>query len=256
MELNKNWWTAADWGDFDNEQRKKTVEWCEKHLAKYFGLEANYCNQFVKPPVARNKRFSTLKDFSEDRIGYYANSMMRDIVWILGCWNPINFRLFHIESAPMIKPYFIDYAGKAHHSEDECRKADEEFKELFSDLFNAIGEEKMNEIRNKKMTDGVKEYKVIAPNGEHTESYDNFKVAVERAMHLSSFYFNGIFGGGDRITKHCDFKTIDWTKENSFDIPKEKQVARFLYHFNDTSYIDRLKNQEQDDEFLEFLASL
>ena len=36
MKLNRNWWCAVDWNDFDNEQRRKTVLWLERlHRKNY-----------------------------------------------------------------------------------------------------------------------------------------------------------------------------------------------------------------------------
>ena len=255
MELNKKWWTPVNWDDFSNEQRRKTIVWMEEHLGKYFGLEANYCNPYAKRPVARNRRFSTLKEFDEYSIGFYPNRMMETLVNILGCWNPIRFSMFHVEAFPMKEPYFIDYAGNCHHSEEDCKKADEEFKRLFSDLFNMVGEKKMNKLKEKKSQSAM-EYRLIAPNGEQAETYDKLERAIDRAKHMSSFYFNGIFGGDERIWNYCDFKNLDFTKENSFEMPKIKQTSRFLYEFKDTSYIDRLSNPEQDIEFQKFLEEL
>ena len=249
MKLSDDSWMSADWNDFDNGQKKKTVLWCEEWLSPYFGEECKWCNQFERPPVKKGVKFSTLDDFTEDSIRFYANRMMQTIVWVLSCRNPIKFKALHVNKIPMRQPCYIGIDCKVYHSRGDADRADRSFKERFGALISGIGLETLEKARDSRNVSC--EYQVVPRN----EIYCSEEEAANRARDLTQVYFRGDFGGMD-IRKFCDFDSFDWTRENVVEVPKSVRTADLVYDFKDTSYFDRLRNPEQDDEFLEFLASL
>jgi len=251
MKLNENWWSAVDWNDFNNEQRRKTVLWLEEHYGKDFAAEANFGNRFVKPPVRKGRLLSSLKDFSEDAIGFYPNGMLRKMVLILGCWNPARFLAPRIEAVPMREPYYVSISGKIYHSEKEAIESDKSFRRMFPELCKLIGEEEFARLKAKRQPDY--EYKVVCVHGEQGGNafYDSLEAAQTRARHLAQTYFR-LATGGESMEKYHDFSGCDWMKQEVVEYPKSVHSERLAQEFNETSYFDRLRSPDQDDEFLKF----
>ena len=251
MKLNENWWCAVDWNDFNNEQRRKTVLWLEEHYGKNFAAEANFGNRFVKPPVRKGRLLSSLKDFSEDAIGFYPNDMLQKMVLILGCWNPARFLTPYIEQVPMREPCYVGISGKIYHTEKELKEGDAAFRRLFPDLCRVIGEKGFKKVRDTRNTEF--EYRIVQPHSfvDKTEIYDNLAIAQARAMHLAQTYFR-LATGGESMEKYHDFSGCDWMKQEVVKYPKSVHSEKLAQEFNETSYFDRLRSSDQDDEFLKF----
>ncbi len=255
MKLNENWWCAVNWDDFDNEQRKKTVLWFEEHYGKDFMLEAQFGNQFVKPPVRKGRTLSSLKDFSKEKLGYYPNDMLQTMVLILSCWNPAKFFVPYIKRVPMREPHYVSISGKIYHTEDEVKKADESFRRMFPDLCKLISEKEFARVMAKR--DDKWEYKIVSGYDDKEENafYDSIEAALARAKHLTQFFFRFITGG-ESIEKYYDFSGFDWMSQLVVEYPKSIHSDKFGYRFQGTSYFEKLCNPNQNDEFLKFVAEL
>ena len=263
MDIDRNeWWSAADWGKFDNEQRRKTILWCEEHLGKHFSTDCDLQEYGLR--VGRNRYLSKLGDFSSSNLGFHTERLMQTLVCILGCWNPIWFRLARIEVMPLEGQWFPSINGRVYKTWQECAEADKSFREMFPALCGMIGDERLQEMRKQVALSGMATYKVHLPlkqlstSQSGVETYNDENTALRRARQMSNMHFRMLFGGGAdaELSNYCDLSNVDYTKENCIGVPKIKQIKRIWGGFQCSSYFKRISNPEQDDEFIDFLRTL
>ncbi len=88
-----------------------------------------------------------------------------------------------------------------------------------------------------------------------TEEY-----AIERADNCTYIYlYCEILCNVGIVKKYLDFKHQDWYKETEITIPKSVHVTKFLHENRipkKTAIYELLADDEQNDEFIEFLKTL
>ena len=261
------------WDELDDKQRKKVIVWFEEHLDELFGEKLCYGNEYNKPPVPKGKRLSTKRKFEWNGFEFSTfNSMLKELYYIMKLDGVVRYDIPFIEKIETRQPVFLGLDPYyICHSQEDMEKKDNEmlnsslWKSGFDTLFRiGVTKEQLlqsaNKNRDKEWEDKRYEYVIsLEVDGKKSMSnngYLKFEHALEvirprMIVRIPSRKYQDMIKSKD----------WDWSKQGLIEVPKieiaeEIASSNYLRYIKDTSLYDKVVNNVQNDEFIEFAKSL
>ena len=258
-----------NWDELDNRQRRKVVLWFEEHLGELFGEENGYGLFSDKPPVPEGKRLSTKRVYSEKSLGFCPNIMLRGFYDALTLPSVIRYEIPCYERIETRQP--VIYSMSPHsicHSQEIADKLSKAHFDMWQLVYKKDGIDKAKALEmareeiDKKWEDRNYEYVIVRrENGEY-KLEEIGMTTVEDALGVAHGLASKLLPRCMRNSKY--YKMLDdwdFTKHGVIEIPKREYVEWHLISWHlcgveKASYCDKVINNAQNDEFIEFANSL